>query len=121
MRTKEEIFEAVRNWEMDAGESFLDYFDGSINLTNFVSWSLGKGYMTEEKFHAWEAEEYNFISGDEILFSEEEFSIVREPEFTFNDRDNHDKEYDKAQMILAEFLSSSKTYQKRVDEFLKEN
>lgn len=121
MRTPEQIYESICNYEIEAGESFLDHFDSSLNEVNLLFWAMGKGYITKEQFHAWEDNESLAISNDDILFGEEAFSIVKEPEWSFSDREEYDKAYEKAQRILAEFLASTKTYQERVQKFFKEN
>ena len=54
MKTKEFIYGQIINWEMEAGESFLDRFDSYMNAYNIMFWIRGKGYITEENFHKWE-------------------------------------------------------------------
>lgn len=115
MRTVDEMYNDICNWEMEAGEDFLDYFDSSFNEINFMFWALGKGYMSEDKFHAWEAEKNkNFISNAEILIGDEKYSIVEETE-------NWKEDVRKGYRILAEFLASTTTYQRRVKEFFTDN
>lgn len=115
MRTVEEMYEAVRGWELDAGEDFLDYFSGKFNAPNFMFWALGKGYISNVQLQAWEAEAMSY-SDSEILFGDEEYSVVRDD----GDNDTYSELLKKAYTILAEFLASSATYQKRVEEFLSE-
>jgi hypothetical protein len=111
MRTSEQMYKDIRAWEMDAGESFLDYFDGSLNEANLLFWAMGKGYIGEEGFKVYEEEDV--VSGDDIVYGCYPYSIVKEGENGWKE-----EEYEKAMRILAEFLASSKTYQIRVDEFL---
>lgn len=111
MRTKEQMYKDIRNWEMDAGESFLDYFGSNLNESNLLFWAMGRGYIDEEGFKAWEKDKYS--SGDSIIYGEEPYSIVKE-----SDEDKDEDGYEKAMKILAEFLASSDTYQKRVGHFL---
>ena len=110
MRTVNEMYEAIRDWEMEAGEDFVDYFDSSINEANLLFWALGKGYITPVQFQAWEANR-SYASNSEIVFGQEEWSIVKHVDGTIED-------YDLAYLRLAEFLASSITYQARVEEFL---
>jgi hypothetical protein len=107
LTTKEEIHEAINNWEGDAGEDFLDYFDGSMNEYNFMFWCLGKGYITEEQMQAFESAG---STGSEYLVGDEEYSVIQV--------DSMEEPYDKGNEILAEFFSSTKTYQKRVSHFI---
>lgn len=111
-RTAEQMYEYIRKWEMDAGESFLDYFDGSLNEANLLFWAMGKGYITEEGFKAWE-NEGSSVSGDDIVYGEEPYSIVK-----WDNGEWVEEDYEKAMKILAEFLASTDTYQERVDQFL---
>jgi hypothetical protein len=109
-RTKEEMFEAIREWEMEAGESFTDYFESNVNEANFVFWCVGKGYMTVTQMKIWEKQQRS-ASFSDIVCGSEEYSVVYTTE-------HNQKDYDRAYDILAQFLCSSNTYQQRVDEFL---
>lgn len=112
MRTKEQMYKDIRNWEMDAGEDFLDYFDGSMNPFNFMFWCLGKGYITEEQLQSFE--KVINSHGTEYLFGDEDYSVVNEEQY----EDDYDAGLEKAYRILADFLTTTATYQKRVDNFL---
>lgn len=113
MRTKEEIYNAIVEWEMDAGEDFVDYFSGNMNEFNFMFWALGKGYITAEQLQAYEKDSFA-SGGTSFVLGDEEYSVVVE------DHDNPDWEtaYNKSREILAEFLYSTITYQTRLDDFL---
>lgn len=111
MRTKEQMYNDIRAWEMDAGEDFLDYFDGSLNEWNLMFWALGKGYITEEQIQSYEKET---IPSTSFLLGDEDYSIVNEGQYN-----DFDDALEEAYMILADFLTSTDTYQKRVDNFLK--
>ena len=110
---RNEIFRQICDWQMDAGESFTDYFDSSINVPNFMFWCLGKGWITQEQFHAWEDEmkgkgRFDEPSSMDVIEGGELYSISNE--------DNWEKGY----MALAHFMSESKTYQRRLKKFLDE-
>lgn len=110
MKTKEEIYNEIVEWEQEAGEDFVDYFDGHINEFNFMFWALGKGYITAEQFQAYEEER---IPSTSYVLGDEEYSVV------YEDHDNPDWEtpYRKSREILADFFSSSATYQERLHNF----
>lgn len=110
MRTKEEMYNDIREWEMEAGEDFLDYFGASMNEYNFMFWCLGKGYITEYQLQAFEAEKH---TGTEYLIGTEIYSVVNEEE-----NKDWDSACAKAYRILADFFTATMTYQKRVDRFL---
>lgn len=122
IRTAEEMMHDIRIWEVEAGEGFLDSFDGSFNEANFMFWCLGKGYTNTEKFNLWqESYENNNHYGGEFLFDEEEeFALIKEPVYSDGDEKWEDA-YNKAIYMLAEFLTSNNTYQRRADEFFIEN
>lgn len=111
MRTKEQMFEDIRNWEMDAGEDFCDYFGSYVNEFNLLFWAWGKGYITEEQLQAYEKNRHASLS--DIVYGDETYSIVKESEYA-----EYDEGYEKAYKILAEFLTSTNTYQERVEEFI---
>ena len=111
IRTAEQMYEDIRKWEYDAGETFLDYFDGSLNEATLLFWAMGKGYIDEEGFKAWEKEQH--VSGDDIVYGDEPFSIVKQTDGRWQE-----EEYEYAMRILGEFLASSDTYQRRVNEFI---
>lgn len=111
MKTKEEIKKAVVEWEYEMGESFLDYFDSDMNVFNFMFWCLGKGYIDQSQFLAYEA---SSVMSDDYLLGEEHYSVVKE-------EDDWEEPYHKSFDILAEFLSLSATYQKRLERFFEEN
>jgi len=120
--TKEEIYQAMVDWQMDAGEDFLDYFDSSLNAISFMCWARGKGYITIEQFNLWEGEYKGDFSeaawatryvhsfdGEQI-----EYAVVSEEDWT-------EEGQEKAYGILAEFISESVSYQRKFKEFLEEN
>lgn len=111
MRTKEQMYTDIRDWEMDAGEDFLDYFGANMNEFNFMFWCLGKGYINEEQLQTYELKKY---TGTEYLLGDETYSVVRDDEGDYDDC------LEKAYKILADFLTSTTTYQIRVDEFLRD-
>ncbi|MFS0905652.1 hypothetical protein AB3N02_21650 [Priestia aryabhattai] len=113
MRTKEEMYNDIKNWEKNAGEDFLDYFGSDMNEFNLMFWALGKGYITEEQLQLFEKETCPSTS---YLFGDEDYSIVNDE---YNERENFDKALEKAYRILADFLTATNTYQTRVDRFLK--
>jgi hypothetical protein len=110
-RTQEEMYQAVRGWEYEAGEDFLDYFDCDINVFNFMFWCHGKGYITTEQLQEFEKEDCH---GTSYLLGDEDYSVVQ-------DEDDWEACCEKAYRILAEFLVLTETYQRRVDTFLKDN
>jgi len=110
MRTKEEICEAIIDWEQDAGEDFVDYFNSYINEYNFMFWALGKGYITAEQFRAYENDD---IPSTSFVLGDEEYSVV----YDASEGDDWETPYRKSREILADFFSASTTYQTRLDNF----
>lgn len=106
------MYEAIRDWEMDAGEDFFDYFESSINEYNLLFWAMGKGYITQEDIQQYE-NRGRHSSVSEIVMGDEPYSITK-----FDDDAPHDEMYITAYMRVAEFLASTTTYQKRVGDFI---
>ena len=120
--TKLEAYNAIVKWQMEAGESFLDYFEGDFNAVSFMMWCRGREHITVEQFNLWEKayinkedEAYDAQSlahdchGDNLPYA-----VVSEENWT-------EEGQERAFMILAEFISESVIYQKRLNEFLEDN
>lgn len=45
-----EIYKLMRTWELNVGESFLDYNEDIAKIYQWVFWMTGKGYINLEKF-----------------------------------------------------------------------
>lgn len=119
--TKLEIYNAIVNWQMEAGESFLDYFDGDFNAVSYMMWCRGRNYITVEQFNLWEEA---YINGEDeadeaqsLVYCDNEilpYAVVSAEQWT--------EEGQKfAFMILAEFISESVIYKNRLNKFLEEN
>lgn len=104
------VYDRIREWEIDAGESFADYFESNVNISNFMFWCLGRGYLDVIKFQLWEdAKSDNDCFADfltVVIDGGEEYSLVI------------DTEWEKGEMILAEFISESITYTHRFNQFM---
>lgn len=119
MMTSEEVFWKILAWEENAGESFLDYFDGNLNPVSFMMWARGRKYLTDKQFRAWEralgAGAFEAESAMSYVYDssgyEIPYAVVSEPDWTAEGEN-------KAYMILAEFISGSITYEHRLVEFL---
>lgn len=118
----EEVYQALRDWEYEAGEDILDgRFGSDIELTTFMVWALGAKHITTEKFDKWyEAYNNNEMESEELnqfLYNgyddEIEYAIVE----TRNGEWNED-EYEQAFRILAQFITDFTIYQERFKEFL---
>lgn len=109
--SKEYYYGKIIDWEMEAGESFLDYFDSDMNAFNIMFWIRGKGYITQENFNKWEEDmmHRSFTLGvqDYLSNPEDSYGII--------------KEWEAGIMIIAELISESTTYQKRLEKFLEDN
>lgn len=121
---KQEIYDKIVDWQMEAGEDFLDYFDSDLNIPNYMFWCLGKGYITADRFHNWEIAmkrgDYEAEWATSVVHSchgDEDtkgYAVVWEEDWT-------EEGQEKAYGYLAEFMSESLTYQRRLQRFLEEN
>lgn len=120
MRSKEEIIKSIEEWEYNAGESFLDYFESNISTSFLAGYILAKGYT------AW----FNEIAAElekEIpcvflcsVWWDEDF-----PSSPFYDSEADDwgscKNWDKVIDFVADIIVASDIHYKRFEEFLKNN
>jgi hypothetical protein len=108
---KEYIYGKIIDWEMNNGESFLDYFDSDMNAYNIMFWIKGKGYITQENFEKWEREQSDTIMlgvQDYLYDVEDSYGIIKE-------------DWKEGIKIIAEFISESVIYQERFNLFMEEN
>ncbi len=111
----QELVEQIRNFEIEAGESFTDYFmHDRVKALSWSFWLLGKGY----KEHA-----LNIIKGlekGETYFDQEVLFDIY-PEYIYEEENNNHKwdetAHDKNVEIWAEFLLATPSYVERVNEF----
>lgn len=117
---KEEIYNSIVEWQWEAGESFTDNFNSDIHPLTFMTWCLGKGYLTTEKYNMWgkayrnnelEAEDPNYFVYNEYEDEDCMFAVVISKEYNEEDQE-------KAFRILAEFISEIDIYQERLQKFL---
>lgn len=117
MYTKEKLVQTINDWEVDAGESFKDYFlHDNVKTLSWSFWLLGKGF-TE---HALQL--INKIEKGVTYFDQEELFDIY-PEYTYDEegKDTWNKEnYAKNVEVWAEFLIATNAYQERVTKFFKE-
>ena len=107
----EELCEKIRDWEMDAGESFTDYYmHDNVKDISWAFWLLGKGFT-----------EHANIIIDEILAGET--CIDQETLYgVYPDYEGEkwvEESYDKNALLWAEFLVATPYYLNSVLEFLK--
>lgn len=118
---KENIYNKIVEWENEHGESFVDNFGHLIKENTFMTWCLGRNYITPKKFNQWiqhfmkdklEATDPNYYlydsDGGDI-----EFAVVISDEWNMESQDE-------AHKILAEFISEIDIYKERLLEFLEE-
>lgn len=114
-----EIFDLIREWEYDAGESFVDYWGSNLNVPNFMFWCVGKGVLTQAQFNMWEKD---YISNDMYV------SLQSSDPNYFIDGDmteglayaigDMDSEQFYGLIVLSQFIADSMIYQKRLMDFL---
>lgn len=114
--TKEELAKKIIEWEIEAGESFTDYFmhDRVKNLS-WAFWLLGKGF-TEHALVIIRKMEKDGADA----YQEQETLYEIYPEYDENENYSNDA-HERNVMVWSEFLLSTDTYTKRIEEFLQEN
>lgn len=119
--TKELVHEKIREYELEAGESF---FDGAFTVhpLTFMSWCLGRKHITPEQYDDWtKAYIANDLEGiDENYFiynSQGKYGASFAPVVV---DDWTEESQEKADLILGEFICESKTYRNRFRKFMEE-
>lgn len=114
-----EIFDLIRAWEYNAGESFVDYWGSNLNTPNFMFWCVGKGVLTQAQFNAWERD---FQSKDRYISlksNDPNYFIDGDTteglSYAIGDMDN---EQFYGLITLSQFIADSMIYQKRLMDFL---
>ncbi len=113
--TEKELFDKIRDWEIDAGESFWDYFaHDNIRDNSWAFWLLGKGYTNK-------ANEIIglILKGDKCIDQEVLYDV-----FPSSDPDGsnwNEEKYNKNIMIMCEFLLATDYYKTKVLEWFNEN
>jgi hypothetical protein len=113
-RNVDAMVEAIRGWEMDAGEGFDDYFMATWPAGSWFYFLLGKGH-TE-----WANKLINDYESKGHVCQEEQFiGFNCYPEATItSDGPWSEEQYLKNVRVWAEFLTESDQYYRRVNEFI---
>lgn len=109
-----ELVKKIRDWEMDAGESFYDYFaHDSINNVSWAFWLIGKGFKEHGNAILEEHIKENYVEQEEL------YNIY--PEYVGDsDHDWSEENYEKNLTIMVEFLLDTPIYTKRVMDWFEE-
>lgn len=120
---KAEVYKKICDWEDNAGESFTDYFNSDIHALTYMSWCLGRGYLSSKQYNMWakayrqnelEATDPNYFVYNSETDEDAMFALVISEEWNEEDQE-------KAYRILAEFISEIDVYVLRLLEFLRDN
>lgn len=110
----ERIYKLIRAWEIEAGEGFFDYFEGSVNIVNLMFWMEGRNYISKKKLNDFCNNSNKFISLWSALCGyEDSFAL-----FPYGECE--EECMTKAISVLAEYISNNDIYEKRLEDFLKE-
>jgi hypothetical protein len=109
-RNVDAMVEAIRNWELKAGEGFTDYFLDNWPVGSWAYWLLGKGH-TE-----WANNIINANEKDRYVDQELKFEFYDD----YASGDWSEEDYRKNVRVWAEFLVESDQYFRRVNKFFDE-
>jgi len=109
-RNVDAMIAAIRGFEMEAGESFTDYFMDNWAFGSWAYWLLGKGH-TE-----WANNIINKNERGEYVDQEDKFEFFNS--YEYGDNAWCEETYLKNVRVWAEFLVESDQYFRRVNEFL---
>lgn len=111
----ESIVNAIREFEMENGENYLEYGDFFVDSSVVMKFAKEKGYITEEQFNIWkEGFENNELGTEEtfevLLGEDREF----EPYCIMYEEDDESKSFDdhyvKSLMVYGELICSDAAY-----------
>lgn len=122
-KTPESIVNAIRFFEMEFGESYLEYNDIFPDGLALMEFAYKHNYITEEKFDSWKytyensflesGENFELVFGDDIEFEPHCITYMNEE----SDED-YDTQYEKALLVYGELVCSNNTYfNKFVEEY----
>jgi hypothetical protein len=109
-RNVEAMVAAIREWEMEAGESFTDYFLDNWPVGSWAYWLLGKGHTEWANTIINANEQKKYVDQDLKFEWFDAYCGEGEPGW---DEDT----YLKNVRVWAEFLVESDQYFRRVNEF----
>lgn len=114
-RNVDAMVEAIRDWELKAGESFTDYFLDDYPLGSWAYWLLGKGHAE------WANKIINANEKGDYVDQELKFEGFESYTYGAGGQSDWQEElYMKNVRVWAEFLVESDQYFRRVSEFFKE-
>lgn len=101
------LAKALRAWEMDAGESFTDYYlSGAVKPVSWAFWLLGKGFVGKANPLI-----TRINNGERYIDQDEMFHVFYDPDRqSWDDWDHADRIYFKDFKLWAEFLTASDRY-----------
>lgn len=109
--TAKQLAEKIRNWEVEAGESFTDYFmHDNVKDQSWAYFLLGKGHVERAVEIVDEIHNGNKCIDQELLY-----------EIYSNDGEWSEEQYNKNVILWAEFLISMPHYCQKVTEFFEEH
>lgn len=122
-RTPKSIVNAIRFFETEFGENYLEYHDIFSDSIDLMTYAYNKGYLPKDRFEAWKIA--YICNGSEV---EESFSVIfgsdedYEPYcITYEDKNSQDDfntQYEKALLVYGELICSDEEfYTKFVEEY----
>lgn len=114
-RDVQKLAQTLRDWEMDAGESFTDYYmDDRVKPVSWAFWLLGKGYTEKAN------KLIDDITARRSVGQMDTFHIHYADGMSWSDWDAADATYFKDFLIWADFLCASDRYFKDIKEWLED-
>jgi len=120
--TPQELVEKIRQWEVDAGESFNDYFaHDNISNISWAFWLIGKGFKEHGNAilaeHSKPGNDLHYVGQEELYDIYPTYVGQNE----YGDPKWIEENYEKNVLIMAEFLLDTPIYTKRVLDWFEKN
>lgn len=121
-RTPQSIVDAIRFFELEFGESYLEYNDIFSDSREIMDFAYENGYLSKDRYEQWKVDwNGNIFHIDDtfqVIFGgdkeHEPFCISYEDE---ESEEDYDTQYEKALLVYGELICSKKDY---FDRFVEE-
>ncbi|MCM3109887.1 hypothetical protein [Lederbergia lenta] len=114
-KTPKSIVDAIRCFEVEFGENYLEYNDIFSDSEELMNFAFKNGYLDEQRFKKWKrayvdndieaVECFNLIFGEDEEY--EPYCIAYRDEESDED---YDTQYEKALMVYGELVCSDRDY-----------
>lgn len=118
---KQQIFDAIVKFQHDHGEDFLDQ-GFNLDEKTFMTWCFGRKYITREQYNLWvDAYRHGQLEAIDANYYVYDWQGCKDVPWAVVITEDYEEEaWDKAFLILAEFISEIDVYIERLQKYVSE-